>query len=222
MINYKTKNKITLVLASSILVTTFSSCAYSSTSKEDENVIDHDAEINQILEENIQKFKEINNNDEEVEETSLKTQIFNSIYDSSSSNKNLMFYEYGSLISPLSFNNFDFLKLLSDNSLKLGDVIQDELFKNIYNISLDDFIFNYELGVYNEDSDIDLMLLIIRYNKYLEDLKISSGEYIGYNFETNNEIANIINKYYEDNNINLKWNEVPAIEKSFQKSLNNN
>jgi len=222
MINYKTKNKITLVLASSILVTTFSSCAYSSTSKEDENVIDHDAEINQILEENIQKFKEINNNDEEVEETSLKTQIFNSIYDSSSSNKNLMFYEYGSLISPLSFNNFDFLKLLSDNSLKLGDVIQDELFKNIYNISLDDFIFNYELGVYNEDSDIDLMLLIIRYNKYLEDLKISFGEYIGYNFETNNEIANIINKYYEDNNINLKWNEVPAIEKSFQKSLNNN
>lgn len=222
MINYKTKNKITLVLASSILVTTFSSCAYSSTPKEDENVIDHDAEINQILEENIQKFKEINNNDEEVEETSFETQIFNSIYDSSSSNKNLMFYEYGSLISPLSFNNFDFLKLLSDNSLKLGDVIQDELFKNIYNISLDDFIFNYELGVYNEDSDIDLMLLIIRYNKYLEDLKISFGEYIGYNFETNNEIANIINKYYEDNNVNLKWNEVPVMENSFQKSLNNN
>ena len=222
MANYKTKNKITLVLASSILVTTLSSCAYSSMPKEDENVIDHDAEINQILEENIQKFKEINNNDEIVEETSYETQIFNSIYDSSSYNYNLMFYEYGSLISPLSFNNYDFLKFLSDNSLKLGDVVQDELFKKIYNISLDDFIFNYELCVYNEDSDIDLMLLIIKYNKYIEDLKISFGEYIGYNFETSNEITNIINKYYEDNNINLKWNEVPVIEKSFQKSLNNN
>ena len=222
MINYKTKNKITLVLASSILVTTLSSCAYSCTPKEDENIIDHDAEINQILEENIQKFKEINNNDEIVEETSYETQIFNSIYESSSSNYNLMFYEYGSLISPLSFNNYDFLKFLCDNSLKLGDVVQDELFKKIYNISLDDFIFNYELGVYNEDSDIDLMLLIIKYNKYIEDLKISFGEYIGYNFETSNEITNIINKYYEDNNINLQWNEVPVIEKGFQKSLNNN
>ena len=229
MMNYKTKKKITLVLACGTLVAALSSCSFPSTSNAEKvDDTNYDEEIHQILEDNLRKFEIMNQESKETDEQCevkttnvLDSYVFNSAIPSAKTSINLSIIEYGEIVNPSTFCDDTFLNFLTINNIKLGEEISSELFKNVYNIDLSTFSLNYAAGLYTSgnyiiDNDILNMILILKYNKYVSDLS-NNSMFISYN-----DIVDEINNYYNSNNIDLKWNEVPSSTNTFQRSLTNN
>lgn len=229
MMDYKTKKKITLVLACSTLVTALSSCQITSVDNQNKNEeVDYDKEICQILDDNLKKFEEMNsankkdNNKEENSNINVTNVIDEYVFGSSDTQKytNLSVVIYGEAITPIYFNDSLFLNFLCNNNIKLGEKVSDELFEQTYNLSLSTFTMNYAAGLYTSGNyiitdDIENMELIMKYNKYISDLNINNMLY------SNTELTNEINEYYDINNINLKWNEVPFKTNTYQRSYSN-
>lgn len=229
MISSKTKKKLTLVLACSSLVTILSSCNYDNYNKDSkEEDINYDEEIHQILEENIEKCKKINESRETskddkypAESTPIQSVEIPDRFVLVDNKINLEMEEYYDIVTPATFCDESFLNFLIDNNIKLGDEVPNDIFSATFNVDLSTFMVDYSLGAYSQDDSeisdsLSNMILIIKYNGFISDV------YTDNFFYSTEDIESAINEFYYINNIGLRWNEVPSVTKSYQRSLNNN